>query len=366
VQLKAERLLPYPEPDLAYIKTVDRIRDLWNSDHKFVVLSGPPGTGKTRCSEDLVAANHYDTQSPVSLDDCRLSNIFPEYRHRFYSDLEILEVLREKGVRYTWEMIVLHPQYAYEDLIRGYRFEGSANGNPQLAVREGILGFGCRVASILESMVDSSPTFTLILDEINRAPIGQLFGEALYAIDRRGSAVTTPYDLKGYGSHIVVPGSVQLIGTMNSVDRALSVLDLALRRRISGIRIKSDRKIVETRWSEFGSFPAFGLALYDLLRDLVIGATALSDVATSELVLGHSYFLPQMKLDNEEAALRWLWKSYAFRMAPALQDYVEQSLVEFSPDGLSLLPLGLGLRIDEIVVIDETEAIDDFRTQLSS
>jgi 5-methylcytosine-specific restriction protein B len=370
MKISASALLPYPEREVADASIIEKVNSLWSSSKKFLVLSGPPGTGKTRATEDYVAELHKASLSPIGVEDCRLSHLFPEFRTKVYSTQEIRDVLKAKGVPIVWDLAVLHPQYSYEDLIRGFRAEPSpGSGVVSLVVREGLLGFAARVVAQLDTMNTAEkihPRCVLILDEINRAPIGQLFGEAIYALDRRGSAVVTPYPLDGLGATLSIPESLLVLGTMNSIDRATSGFDFALRRRFSNIPLISSREPVKKYWESFGGAPTYGLNLFDQLSSLVHEARSEGNVPVSELTLGHSYFLPPKSCASEDARIHWLYTSYVYQMLPTLLDYQEQGLLEFQEAALAMLPLDNKLDTSACSAIPLTSGIEIFKAKLSS
>ena len=370
MDISASALLPYPEREVADASIIERINSLWSSSKKFLVLSGPPGTGKTRATEDYVAELHKASLSPISVEECRLSHLFPEFRTKVYSVQEIRDVLKAKGVPLVWDLAVLHPQYSYEDLIRGFRAEPApGSGVVSLVVREGLLGFAARVVAQLDAINAADeirPRCVLILDEINRAPIGQLFGEAIYALDRRGAAVVTPYPLDGLGATLSIPESLLVLGTMNSIDRATSGFDFALRRRFSNIPLISSREPVKKYWESFSGAPTYGLKLFDQLSSLVHEARSEGNVPVSELTLGHSYFLPPKSCTSENARIHWLYTSYVYQMLPTLLDYQEQGLLEFQEAALAMLPLDNKLDTSACSAIPLTSGIETFKAKLSS
>ena len=370
MNISASALLPYPEREVADASIIEKISSLWSSSKKFLVLSGPPGTGKTRATEDYVAELHKASLSPISVEECRLSHLFPEFRTKVYLVQEIRDVLKAKGVPLVWDLAVLHPQYSYEDLIRGFRAEPApGSGVVSLVVREGLLGFAARVVAQLDAINAADeirPRCVLILDEINRAPIGQLFGEAIYALDRRGAAVVTPYPLDGLGATLSIPESLLVLGTMNSIDRATSGFDFALRRRFSNIPLISSREPVKKYWESFSGAPTYGLKLFDQLSSLVHEARSEGNVPVSELTLGHSYFLPPKSCTSENARIHWLYTSYVYQMLPTLLDYQEQGLLEFQEAALAMLPLDNKLDTSACSAIPLTSGIETFKAKLSS
>jgi 5-methylcytosine-specific restriction protein B len=369
MQISATALLPYPERKVADISVTEKIDHLWAASKKFLVLSGPPGTGKTRAAEDYVYEVHKRALAIVSIEECRISHLFPEFRTKVYTDIEVMDTLKARNIPFVWDLAVLHPQYSYEDLIRGFRAEPSAGaGGVTLVVREGLLGFAARVTAKLEILnhgKSTLPLCVLVLDEINRAPIGQLFGEAIYALDRRGASVVTPYPLDGVGSTFSVPTSLLVLGTMNSIDRATSGFDFALRRRFANIPLLSSREPVKLTWAGPASEPSYGLILFDQLRELIETARTEGNVPASELILGHSYFLPPDACKNFKDKLNWLYISYVYQILPTLLDYQEQGLLEYQEALLVKLPLGQKLDPSKCSAIPLDAGIESFKLNLT-
>jgi hypothetical protein len=365
--VSATAVLPFPEYQFADAAVINRIKALWGVAKRFQVLSGPPGTGKTRAAEDFAAYVHQETAPKVSLEDCRLSELFPEFRTKIYADKEIYEILKSSSIGFVWDIVVLHPQYTYEDLIRGFR----AHANPDisgvtLVVREGVLAFMARVAAILDKLKPASslPKALLILDEINRAPIGQLFGEALYAIDRRGAKVVTTYPLEDLGTALSIPASLLILGTMNSIDRATAGFDFALRRRFAFVPLLSSPKAVIDAWSKFSTEPNYGSALYDRISNLIKQSELQGSVSSDELKLGHAYFIPPAECVNGAERSKWLYVSYIYQILPTLADYKEQGLIDFAHAQLTTLPLGLGLDFSAASTLDIADGLTQFQAEL--
>jgi 5-methylcytosine-specific restriction protein B len=351
--ITAESIKAYPPLIIANPTVQNQLQRLWEQDRKFVILSGPPGVGKTRAVEDFVKQTVVEKSLSQPIGHYRLSKVFPDFRTHVYSEKEIDSAIAEKNIKFIWDICVLHPQYAYEDLIRGYRLF-SREGVMSLEVREGLLGFISRVVkSIQKASPSDSLGGVLILDEINRAPIGQLFGEAVYAIDRRDTEVVTPYDLPSVGSTFSIPSSLYLMGTMNSIDRATSGFDFALRRRFSLLNMYPDEQSIvrhyEVHNPEMGKYAQ---AFFTLIRNLVSNATQTGAIPKSELVIGHSYFMVgKSKLDEAEY-LECLAESYLYRIVPILIDYKEQGLLEYKDSDIDRLPASE-------IVKNEVEIISD-------
>jgi 5-methylcytosine-specific restriction endonuclease McrBC GTP-binding regulatory subunit McrB len=362
-KVQVEKILPFPKREIADPDVCNKIDGLWSYDKKFLILSGPPGVGKTRSAEDYVHKKIEQYSPQLSVEQARISKLFPDFRTKVYSSSEISLKLAETGVKFVWDLAVLHPQYSYEDLIRGYKVF-SLEKSSTLKVREGLLGFMSRVVAELECLDDDGiPRGTLILDEINRAPIGQLFGEAIYALDRRGTETTTPYELDGHGCAISIPKSLMILGTMNSIDRATSGFDYALRRRFANISVTPSLKAVEEVWSPLDSnISTIGPKLFTIVKTLVLAAEQIGTIPLEELVLGHAYFIPpKVKNDDKLSTIKWLVFSYLYQVFPTLLDYIEQGLLEFKRTEIHKIPMGEALLGElDLYQVDEAQMEFEF------
>ena len=183
-----------------------------------VILYGPPGTGKTFWAERaaLELASYSLAGKPFDQ----------------LSDDEKAEVVGGPESLGTVRMCCFHPAYGYEDFIEGYRPE-LHEGRMTFALRDGIFKQLCRDAE-----AQPERQFYLIIDEINRGDIPRIFGELLTVIekDKRGKSVILPLSRSAFR----VPPNVLLIGTMNTADRSIALLDTALRRRFGFVELMPD------------------------------------------------------------------------------------------------------------------------------
>jgi 5-methylcytosine-specific restriction protein B len=187
-----------------------------------VILYGPPGTGKTyqalRIARELAARRAF-SKSFDALSDTDRTLVGPNGLVR---------------------LCTFHPSYGYEDFVEGLRPRVAAGGQMIFEPRSGIFKQLCTEAS-----AQPSRHFILVIDEINRGDLPRIFGELLTLMerDKRGLPVTLPNTQTSF----VVPANVFLIGTMNTADRSISLLDAALRRRFGFIELMPDGAHLGTR-----------------------------------------------------------------------------------------------------------------------
>jgi len=166
------------------------------------VLYGPPGTGKTYIAERL--AGHLIGGG------------------RGFSDL-----------------VQFHPAYAYEDFIQGLRPESNEGQLCYEMVPGRLLEFVRRAERL-----GPDDTCVLIIDEINRANLSRVLGELMYLLEYRDQEIP----LSGGGT-LRIPPNVRIIGTMNTADRSIALVDHALRRRFAFLHLAPEYELL-TRYHQ--------------------------------------------------------------------------------------------------------------------
>jgi len=191
------------------------------------------------------------------------------------------------------ELVQFHPAYAYEDFIQGLRPEIQSGGQLRYDLVAG------RFMQFCEAAARRTGVSVLIIDEINRANLAQVFGELMYLLEYRGEQVP----LAG-GNTLRIPAKVRIIGTMNTADRSIALVDHALRRRFAFIPLKPDYDVL------LGFHRRHGRDVRGLVATLGRLNTAIRD---EHYAIGISYF---MRPDLEEH-LEPIWRE-------EIEPYVEE------------------------------------------
>ena len=232
---------------------------------KQVILYGPPGTGKTywamNTAKELAARSNFKS----SFDNLK--------------EEEIDAVNGTDDIPGFVRTCCFHPEYGYESFIEGYSPK-EIKGQVAFHLEDGIFKRICLDAA---KQVNENKKFYIIIDEINRGDIPRIFGELLMLLetDKRGLSLTLPVSKQAFK----VPENVFLIGTMNTADRSIALLDTALRRRFGFVELMPDTTILEDVVIEGVPLRLWLEALNERIRQN-IGQDA------RNLQIGHAYFMP--------------------------------------------------------------------------
>lgn len=241
---------------------LSKISILLNTN-KQIILAGPPGTSKSH-NANLLAEN-------------------------FDND----KVLK----------IQFHPKYSYQDFIGGYVVEGK-----DVSYEKGV--FRKFVDKAIE---ENDSDFLIIIDEINRANVGQVFGETIQCLDR--NYITSIKEGK-VEVDFCIPTNLFIVGTMNTADRSIGNIDFAIKRRFVTVYTPPEpEKLIDLCVTEFG------ISCSDLLSK--INVRLCNILKNKELVVGHAVFLQEHV--HGEGVYRWNAEQFElffnFKLLPIIVDY---------------------------------------------
>jgi len=263
---------------------------------KSLIFYGPPGTGKTQRAIDIA----------------------------------------KKADRF--EVVTFHQSYSYEDFVEGFR-PVEEKGRLVYRVEDGILkrmaieaiyhGITGSVGEDYEEMkrtvveflnrkkkgekLEFRPrgTYYLVIDEINRGNIGRILGDVITLLDpdkrlgeERETIVTLPYS----GEPFSLPPNLYIIGTMNSTDRSIAFLDMALRRRFAFIEFLP-------RPEKLGHVEVGGVNLQHLLSRI---NETIEEERGKDYTIGHGYFMDVLRSQDKVRALK---NVFYYKILPLLQEY---------------------------------------------
>lgn len=266
----------------------DALKDLFIEDEKFdeimdtlhykknIILQGPSGVGKTFIAKRLAYAR-IGTQ-----DDSRI------------------------------KMVQFHQSYSYEDFIQGLRPDDEGG----FKLKNGVFYEFCRQAQ-RHAGIDHF----FIIDEINRGNLSKIFGELLLLIetDKRGRAneMALTYGDKD-SEPFYVPENLHIIGTMNTADRSLAMIDYALRRRFAFISLEP---LFNQKFIDFLSSKGIQEGLTE---KIVSRISKLNEVISNDknlqkgFQIGHSYF---SNFTEDEDEQKWYLRVINLEIAPLLEEY---------------------------------------------
>ena len=259
------------------------------------IYYGPPGTGKTyRAVNDAL-----EILDPEFYENNKLKREALGERRR--------QLMKEGRL----EFVTFHQSFGYEDFIEGLKASTDDRGNICYAVEPGIFKQICRRASERKSTLGRASPYVLIIDEINRGNISAIFGELITLIERSKRAgasdaleVRLPYSKNELFS---VPGNLYIIGTMNTADRSIALLDSALRRRF---RFEE----VMPKLEELKGLTVEGI---DIPQMLAVMNKRIEALHGRDHELGHTYFLPLKK----NVTILALSRIFRHEILPLLQEY---------------------------------------------
>jgi 5-methylcytosine-specific restriction protein B len=228
------------------------LRDLL-AERRQVILYGPPGTGKTYLAKELAS---------------RLTET------------------------HAVELVQFHPSYTYEDFFEGFRPESGTDGTLRFKLSSGPL----RTLAD-QAREHQSTAYVLVVDEINRGNLAKVFGELYFLLEYRDERIRLQYSPEDF----TLPANLYVIGTMNTADRSVAVVDAAMRRRFAFVEMHPARPPVAgllRRWLDREGITSDAPDLLEALN------ARLADV---DHAIGPSYLM-RRSLYDDPAALERAWR----------------------------------------------------------
>ena len=266
------------------------------------ILYGPPGTGKTwhTVTRAVAIVDHREVGEVTQEDRAAVKRRFDE--------------LRGAG---QIEMVTFTQNTTYEDFVEGIRpvlSDGASRGAEDQIERGDVgdvryelsQGVFRRIAE--RAAQDPRGLYVLVVDEINRGNIARIFGELITLLEdskRVGQPDESRVTLPGSKTEFGVPGNLHVVGTMNTADRSIALLDTALRRRFVFEEMMPDPFHPDV------STDADGVDCRELVAAMNRRIAVLLD---REHQIGHTYFLGVRKLPA-------LADTFRTRIIPLLQEY---------------------------------------------
>ena len=301
------------------------------------ILYGPPGTGKTY--NTVIKAMEIIDNSVIQYDE-KNKDIVTNYdsvKNKF-------DELKKQG---RIEFITSHQSYGYEDFIEGIKPTIDENKNVIYNVENGVFKEFCKNAE-----KDNNNKYVFIIDEINRGNISKIFGELITLIEeskRIGNEeelkVKLPYSKNKTNEEEIlfgVPNNLYIIGTMNTADRSIALMDTALRRRFEFVEMMPKPELLrKVEIKDKDGKTNTNINLETMLNTINDRIEALYD---REHTIGHAFFMPLI----ENGTIQELGKIFKNKIIPLLQEYFY--------DDYSKIQLVLGDNQDKVekFIIDES------------
>lgn len=282
-----------------------------------------PGITTTQRNNPAVFTRKAERKWSLLIDDAKqycgeILKLVEEYQEGPSADWQPVTPNKLKN----YEIVTFHQSYGYEEFVEGLRpvimegseiadDDGDEAGEDSRAevvhyeIRDGIFKRLCKKARN-----NPDDDFAIIIDEINRGNISKIFGELITLIEadkREGMKNAISVKLPYSGEDFSIPQNVDIIGTMNTADRSLAVLDTALRRRFAFVEMMPDYKVLK-------DITVDGIKMDELLHRLNERIEVLYD---RDHMIGHAYFIPL----RDQPTLEHLKQIFQQRIIPLLQEY---------------------------------------------
>lgn len=253
-------------------------------ERRFVILDGPPGTGKT---------------------------------HAAYS------IARSIG---SSTKVQFHAARTYEDFVIGLFPRSTEKG----------LAFEVRPGTLIEANKQAgNGEHLLVLDEINRADLARVLGEAvvLFEVSAEDRSVRLPHSMQMEDEEFRLSPDLMVLGTRNTADRSIAPMDIAIRRRFAFVEMWPLLDVVDKEGVAFAT---------ELFTDVIHTFSEFADDETLHLIPGHAYFLdprPELESEGKENRIR---NRLQYELLPLLRHYLDEKLCGNASEAIA----GLAYRIE--------------------
>lgn len=228
-------------------------------DRRQLIFYGPPGTGKTYIAQEI--ARHITDNANVKL-------------------------------------VQFHPAYSYEDFFEGFRPQGGTAGQVGFTLKPGPL------RSLVDKAADNpDAVYVLIIDEINRGNLPKIFGELYFLLEYRDQAIDLMYSSDS-AEQFTLPKNIFLIGTMNTADRSIALVDAALRRRFAFLPLHPSEEPTSGILRRWLIAKGYSTELANLHNELN------GRISDTDFKIGPSYFMREkIAADVTGAKLELMWRT---------------------------------------------------------
>ncbi|MBE6701429.1 MAG: AAA family ATPase [Ruminococcaceae bacterium] len=269
------------------------------------ILYGAPGTGKTYATAQYALS---------IIEDTPIAKISKEPRKDIMSRYN--GFIESERIVFT----TFHQNYGYEDFIQGIRPD-TTKGGMNFKTVDGVFK---KIS--WQAMQNPEKDYVIIIDEINRANISKVFGELITLIedDKRWGEENAVSVTLPSGEPFAVPNNLYILGTMNSADKSISLIDTALRRRFKFVEFEPDLSLITD------------VKLRTVLEKLNNGIS--EELHSTDLLVGHSYFINKTTddiCDIMNHSIIPLLYEYFFDKSNKVEAHLKASLEELDIEILS-------------------------------